>query len=88
MSGNTRGKLKEHFEGVHKNIDWSLHHLGKSASLIELQLQLLPDFQEVKGDGDKEQTFYMQHPMYQAVTSLAIGLKTFDQLAKDIYDKL
>ncbi len=88
MSGNTRGKLKEHFEGCHRNIDWALHHIAKSATLIELQLALLPAFQDVKGDADKEQAFFMQHPMYQAVTSLGEGLQTFDSLARGIYEKL
>lgn len=88
MSGNTRGKLKEHFEGVHRNIDWCLHHVSKSATLIENRLQQLPAFKDVKGDADGEQEFFMQHPMYEAVTALGEGLQTFDKLAKDIYDKL
>jgi len=88
MSGNTRGKLKEHLEGVHRNIDWCLHHLAKSATLIENQLSLLPEYQDVKGDETKEELFFRRHPMYQAVTSLCEGLQTFDGLAKDIYDKL
>jgi len=88
MSGNTRGKLKEHMEGVHRNIDWCLHHLGKSATLIEHQLALLPQFQNVQGDAEKEHAFFLEHPMYQAVTSLCEGLQTFDGLAKNIYDKL
>lgn len=88
MSGNTRGKLKEHFEGVHRNIDWSVHHLNKSATLIAHKLSLLPKFLDVEGDAEAEEAFFMQHPMYQAVTSLCTGLQTFDELAKDIYDKL
>lgn len=88
MAGNTRGKLKEHFEGVHRNIDWCLHHIAKSATLIENQLAQMPQFSETGGDPEKEQAFFMTHPMYQAVTSLGEGLQTFDQLAKDIYDKL
>lgn len=88
MSGNTRGKLKEHFEGIHRNMDWALHHIAKSARLIQLRLQLLPGYKDVKGDTDKEEAFYMKHPMYQAVTALGTGLQTFDDLAKDIYDKL
>lgn len=88
MSGNTRGKLKEHFEGVHRNLEWCLHHIAKSATLIEQQLALIPAFEEIRGDAEKERAFFMTHPMYQAVTSLGDGLQTFDQLAKDIYDKL
>jgi len=88
MSGNTRGKLKEHFEGVHRNIDWGLHHIAKSATLIEASLSQLPTFKDVQGDAEAEQAFFMQHPMYQAVTSLGEGLQTFDQLAQGIYEKL
>ena len=88
MSGNARGKLKEHFEGVHRNIDWCLHHIGKSATLIEQQLALLPEFKDVEGDKLQEELFFRRHPMYEAVTSLATGFQTFDQLAKEIYDKL
>ncbi len=88
MAGNTRGKLKEHFEGVHRNIDWALHHIGKSATLIEASLSQLPDFADVKGDAEKELAFFMKHPMYKAVTSLGTGLQTFDQLTQGIYEKL
>lgn len=34
MAGNTRGKLKERFEGVHRNFEWSKTHLGVSLNLI------------------------------------------------------
>ena len=88
MSGNTRGKLKEHFEGVHRNIDWCLHHIGKSATLISEQLSQLETFEEVQGDAEKEEAFFLKHPMYQAVTALGEGLQTFDSLAKGIYDKI
>lgn len=35
MAGNTRGKLKEHFEGVHRNFEWTKEHLAKSLVLIQ-----------------------------------------------------
>lgn len=88
MSGNTRGKLKEHFQGVHKNLGWCVHHLNKSAILIEQQLIFLPGFEDTAGDAEKQHAFFMKHPMYQAVTSLTEGLQTFDELAKDIYDQV
>jgi len=88
MAGNTRGKLKEHFEGVHRNLEWCLHHIGKSATLIENSLSQLPGFEDVKGDAEAEQAFFMKHPMYQAVTSLGDGMKTFDGLAQNIYEQL
>lgn len=34
MAGNTRGKLKEQFEGIHRNFDWSKKHLARSLVLI------------------------------------------------------
>ena len=35
MAGNTRGKLKEKFEGVHRNFDWSKKHLVEAKVLIQ-----------------------------------------------------
>lgn len=34
MAGNTRGKLKEHFEGIHRNFDWIMYHCQQSLTLI------------------------------------------------------
>ena len=34
MAGNTRGKLKEKFEGVHRNFDWAQKHCEESLELI------------------------------------------------------
>ena len=35
MAGNTRGKLKEKFEGVHRNFEWSKKHLQEAVVLIQ-----------------------------------------------------
>lgn len=35
MAGNTRGKLKEQFEGVHNNFNWCLTHLERALILIQ-----------------------------------------------------
>ena len=35
MAGNTRGKLKEQFEGVHRNFEWQKAHLTSALILIE-----------------------------------------------------
>lgn len=35
MAGNTRGKLKEHFEGIHRNFDWCVFHINKSLELVQ-----------------------------------------------------
>lgn len=34
MAGNTRGKLKEKFEGVHRNFDWATKHCQEALTLI------------------------------------------------------
>ena len=36
MAGNTRGKIKESFEGIHNNFDWSRKHIQKALLLIKL----------------------------------------------------
>jgi len=35
MAGNTRGKLKEHFEGIHRNFDWIIYHIVEALKLIK-----------------------------------------------------
>jgi len=35
MAGNTRGKLKERFEGVHRNFEWSQKHLEIALTLVQ-----------------------------------------------------
>lgn len=35
MAGNTRGKLKEQFEGVHRNNEWIKKHLIEALVLIK-----------------------------------------------------
>ena len=86
MWGRTRGKLKEHFEGVHKNLDWAVHHVGTAATLIENQLAQLPTFDAVQGDPEKEQAFFMEHDLFKGVVALGESLQILDRLAKDIYD--
>lgn len=34
MAGNTRGKIKEHFEGMHRNFDWLDDHCSKIVMLV------------------------------------------------------
>lgn len=35
MAGNTRGKLKEQFEGIHNNLDWSRRHVLAALDLVK-----------------------------------------------------
>ena len=34
MAGNRRGRLKEHFEGIHLNFDWVINHCQQSVVMI------------------------------------------------------
>lgn len=54
MAGNTRGKLKEHFEGIHRNLDWCIHHVNTSLQLIGDENH--PLFKGVKSLGEGIQT--------------------------------
>lgn len=35
MAGNRRGRIKERFEGIHKNLDWVLEHCTQCLNLIK-----------------------------------------------------
>lgn len=35
MAGNRRGKLKEKFEGIHRNFEWSKKHCDEALVLIQ-----------------------------------------------------
>ncbi len=85
MAGNARGKLKEHFEGIHKNFDWILHHVAISATIIEARLKELPGFAACCGDEEKELAFFKENSMYRAVIALGEGTSTLDDLAKNVY---
>lgn len=34
MASNTRGRIKERFEGIHRNFDWVQEHCGQTLKLI------------------------------------------------------
>lgn len=88
MAGNTRGKLKENFEGVHRNFDWCLKHVNKSLDLIAAQLmQAQPDVYK-KEDAAEAEAVLMNYPLYQGVKALGEGIETLDSLANNIYSSL
>ncbi len=66
MAGNTRGKLKEQFEGFHRNFEWQKTHLATALTLIQ---EHNPNLSE-------------------AISSLAKGINTLDELAQKIYAKI
>jgi len=54
MAGNTRGKLKEQFEGVHRNNEWIKQHLAQSLILIKDHKPNLSKAIETLADGYAE----------------------------------
>lgn len=65
MAGNTRGKIKEHLEGCHRNFDWATVHLEKTIALIDgkkpkLSEGLLAVGEAVKAIDEKVQAVYAQ----------------------------
>ena len=53
MAGNTRGKLKEHFEGIHRNLDWITYHCQQCPALIANKNPKLTKAIEVLAEGIK-----------------------------------
>ena len=51
MAGNTRGKLKEQFEGVHRNFEWCKKHLTAALNLIDKHNPKLTSAVESLADG-------------------------------------
>lgn len=53
MASNTRGKLKEQFEGIHNNFTWCITHMERALRLIkehkpELTDGILAMYEETK----------------------------------------
>lgn len=88
MAGNTRGKLKENFEGVHRNMDWCMKHINNSLELIAVQLmQTQPDKYKID-DAAEAEAVLMEYPLYQGIKALGEGIETLDNLANSIYSTL
>ncbi|GAI67614.1 unnamed protein product [marine sediment metagenome] len=88
MSGNTRGKLKENFEGVHRNLDWCMKHINNSLELIAIQLMQSQPDEYKKDDADEAEAALMTYPLYRGVKALGEGIDTLDGLTNNIYATL
>jgi hypothetical protein len=88
MAGNTRGKLKEHFEGIHRNFDWSLHHINTALALIFVELEKIQVAQQLSSDEVTVKAIAENHPLYKGIKSLGDGIQTLDELAQKVYEKL
>lgn len=88
MAGNTRGKLKENFRGVHTNFDWCLKHINNSLELIAIQLMQSDPEKYKKADAVEAEAALMTYPLYQGIKALGQGIGTLDELANNIYASL
>ena len=88
MAGNTRGKLKENFEGMHNNFNWCMKHINKSLEQIAIQLmQTDPDKYKIE-DAVEAEAVLMTYPLYESIKALGEGVETLDELANNIYATL
>lgn len=88
MAGNTRGKLKEEFRGVHTNFDWCLKHINKSLDLIAAQLMQTEPDKYKKEEAVEAEAALMTYPLYNGIKALGQGIQTLDELANSIYSSL
>lgn len=88
MAGNTRGKLKEHMEGIHRNFDWIVHHINSCLQLIDTNIRSSSMIDSAGGDEEKIQAIVDEYPLYQGIKSLGEGVQTLDELAQGVYEKL
>jgi len=88
MAGNTRGKLKEHFEGVHTNFNWTLKHINISLELLAIQLMQTNPEKYKKDNADEAEAALMTYPLYQGMKLLGDSVQTLDDLANKIYASL
>lgn len=51
MAGNTRGKLKEKFESIHRNFEWIKKHLNESVVMIQDHKPNLSESIKMLGNG-------------------------------------
>ena len=53
MASNTRGRIKERFEGIHKNFDWVQEHCSQCLKLIADKNPDMTKAVEALGKGTK-----------------------------------
>jgi len=53
MASNTRGRIKERFEGIHKNFEWVKEHCAQCLKLIEDKNPAMKKAVESLGEGVK-----------------------------------
>ena len=53
MASNTRGRIKERFEGIHKNFDWIVEHCSQCLILIADKNPSMSKAVKTLGEGAK-----------------------------------
>ena len=53
MASNTRGRIKERFEGIHKNLDWVAEHCAQCLALIADKNPAMTKAVKALGEGTK-----------------------------------
>ena len=53
MASNTRGRIKERFEGIHKNFEWVKEHCAQSLKLIDDKNPSMSEGIKSLGEGTK-----------------------------------
>lgn len=88
MAGNTRGKLKENFEGIHRNFDWCMKHINNSLDLIASELLSTQPEKYNMETVEETQDAIETYPLYQCIKAFGEGIQTYDELANKIYASL
>jgi hypothetical protein len=88
MAGNTRGKLKEHFEGIHRNLDWCIQHVNTSLQLIESQIRQQQQFTDPPLTEEQIQAKIEEYPLHQGIKALGESINIMDEMASGIYANL
>jgi len=88
MAGNTRGKLKEHFEGIHKNFDWSMYHINTSLALVYNQIKEGQIQSGLPSDDETVKALVQKHCLYSAFESLTDAITILDKLVQEVYATL
>jgi len=53
MASNTRGRIKERFEGIHKNLEWVKEHCAQCLKLISNKNPKMAEAVKSLGEGVK-----------------------------------
>lgn len=88
MAGNTRGKLKEHLEGIHRNLDWAVQHCNKSLALIAAQLSFTDEMLAAGDDEQAKQKILEENKVYRSFMGIGKLVQQVDELTLGVYKNI